>query len=197
MKPVKIITVILTLVLMLSATVQSQTTTKKSIYPQWSLAPVAGIGFPIGAFGDNFKSGLTFGLDLSNKINKEVGFYAKLGYYIFPTKIEGATDGKYLEYTAGPRYYFTSKNLKSSIFFEVGLGGYSFMQDAYTLTVDTVSTNVAEKSTTNFGINGGIGAVLNLGKSIDLLVKFKYHNVLTSDGSTSFIAPVLGIDIRF
>jgi hypothetical protein len=165
---------------------------KKRPYPQWSISPLGGIAFPVGKFGDSLKSGPTFGVDIRLKINKEVGFFTEFGYYIFTTKIDGATDGKYIEYTAGPRYYFTAKNLKSAFFLEVGLGGYSFMQDAYTLN----GVNVAEYSDTKFGINGGLGAILYLGKSVDLIMKLKYHDILTSNGSTSFVVPVIGIDIK-
>ena len=196
MRPIKFLSVVLALIFALSTVVQSQTVKKKIVYSYWSISPVAGVAFPIGGFGENFKTGPTFGLDLSYKVNREVGIYAKGGYYIFPSKIDGVSDGKYLEYTAGPRYYFMAKNLKSAFFLEVGLGGYSFMQDAYTITVNGVENAVPENSTTNFGVNAGMGATLNLGKSVDLIMKLKYHNVLTSDGSNSFIAPLLGIDIR-
>ncbi|MBK9226304.1 MAG: hypothetical protein IPL67_04405 [Ignavibacteria bacterium] len=59
------------------------------------------------------------------------------------------------------------------------------------------SAEAAEYQTTNFGLNAGIGGVLNLGRDVDLLFKAKYHNILTPDGSTSFIEPLLGVDIRF
>ncbi|HMS33714.1 MAG TPA: outer membrane beta-barrel protein [Ignavibacteria bacterium] len=196
MKTVKFLSVIMAIMFFISTSAQSQTVKKPVNYSYWSISPVAGIGFPMGAFADNFKSGLTFGVDISYKVNKEVGLYTKIGYYIFPSKIAGVSDGKFLEYTAGPRYYFMSKNLKSSLFFEVGLGGYSYMQDAYNLTVNNVETPVPENSKTNFGVNAGMGANLNLGKSVDLIIKVKYHDVFTSDGSTSFLAPLLGIDIR-
>lgn len=195
MKPVKFLTVIIALICMLSATAQSQTV-KKPVYPIWSLSPVGGIAFPVGTFGDNFKSGGTFGLDVSYRVNREVGFYTKFGYYFLPNKTAGVPDGKYIEYTAGPRYYFTSTNLKSAFFLEAGLGGYTFMQDAYTASVNGADVAVPEVSSTDFGVNAGIGAVLNLGKSVDLIFKLKYHNVLTTDGSSSFVAPVLGIDFR-
>ncbi|MBK9334662.1 MAG: outer membrane beta-barrel protein [Ignavibacteria bacterium] len=189
--------VVLALMILLSTgNVNSQTkyTTKKSTFPQWSLTGLGGVSFPVGNFGEKYKSGPTFGIDLSYKVNKEVGFYGKFGYSLFPNKaVGGAPDGKYLQYTAGPRYYFTSKNLKSSLFLEAGIGGYSFMQPAYTVN----AVPVAEYQTTNFGVNAGVGGVLNLGRDVDLLFKAKYHNILTPDGSSSFIEPVLGIDIRF
>lgn len=167
---------------------------KKSPYPQVTLSGIGGISFPVGNFGENFNSGPTFGLELSYKANREVGFYGDLGYSSYPSKTDNAApDGKYIQYTAGPRYYFTSPNLKSSIFLEAGIGGYSFMQNAY----ESNGAEIAEYSTTNFGINGGIGGNLNLGRDIDMIFKAKYHNILTSGGSQSFIEPVLGITVGF
>ncbi len=96
---------------------------KKISYPQFSLSPVGGVAFPIGDFGGFYKAGPTFGLDISYRVNREVGFYAKVGYNIFASKegsVPGITlsDTKILEATAGPRYYFTARNLKSAFFLE-------------------------------------------------------------------------------
>ncbi|MEO8209440.1 MAG: outer membrane beta-barrel protein [bacterium] len=193
MKSIKFLTAILAIIFMFNSTIFSQTKMKKPAYPQWSINPMGGISLPVGTFGDNFKTGPSFGLDVSYKINKEVGFYVEGAYNIFASKLGGAAaDGKYLEYTIGPRYYFTAKNLKSAIFLELGLGGYSFTQDSYTLD----SVMVGEYTDNKFGINAGVGAVLNLGKDIDFIIKAKYHTILTSDGSTSYISPMIGIDIR-
>ena len=46
-------------------------------------------------------------------------------------------------------------------------------------------------------MNAGFGGILNLGTNVDLLFKAKYHNILTDNGSTSFIEPVLGLDVNF
>ena len=195
-KKLTILAVLVSMILISTGTVNSQTryATKKTAYPHFSVSGLGGVSFPIGNFGEKYKTGPTFGIDLSYKVNKEVGFYGKFGYSIFPNKIlGGAPDAKYMEYTVGPRYYFTSKNLKSSLFLEAGLGGYSFTQPSYTVN----SAEAAEYQTTNFGLNAGIGGVLNLGRDVDLLFKAKYHNILTPDGSTSFIEPLLGVDIRF
>lgn len=70
MKSIKFLTATLALFLMLGTTVQSQTT-KKPVYSYWSISPVGGVAFPIGTFGDNFKTGPTFGLDVSYKIKKK------------------------------------------------------------------------------------------------------------------------------
>lgn len=58
-------------------------------------------------------------------------------------------------------------------------------------------TAYPEVSYTKFGYNAGIGAVLNLGREIDLLFKTQYNTIMTEDGSSSYITPLLGIDVRF
>lgn len=174
---------------------QTKVTRKKSPYPQFSLSPVGGVAFPIGDFGGFYKAGPHFGMDISYRVNREVGFYAKVGYNIFANK-EGSvplvtlSDTKILEATVGPRYFFTARNLRSALFLEAGAGAYSIKQQP-------TSGLLPEVSLTKFGVNAGIGAILNLSRPIDLLFKVKFHNILTEGGSTSFIAPQLGLDFRF
>jgi len=188
--------IIITFITILTSAGYSQTkysTTKKSSYPQWSASPVGGVTIPVGVFGDNFKPGANLGVDISYKVNKEVGFYGKLGYYFLTNKTQGLGDGKMMEYTVGPRYFFTAKNLKSAIFLEAGMGAYTIQYNSYTVN----QTVVPEITNTNFGYNAGIGAILNLGTDVDMLFNVKYNSVLTDGGSTSFITPMLGIDFRF
>ncbi|HMS33712.1 MAG TPA: outer membrane beta-barrel protein [Ignavibacteria bacterium] len=196
MKTLKLNILLILLIILFSSPVNSQTgytTVKKSTYPQLSLSPVGGLMFPVANLSDNFKPGGSVGLDLSYKVNKEVGFFAKFGYDFFRSQTSGVPDGRFFEYSVGPRYYFTAKNLKSSIFLEAGIGAYTFNQQGYVLE----ETAYPEVSYTKFGYNAGIGAILNLGTDIDLLFKTKYNTIMTEDGSSSFITPVLGIDVRF
>ncbi|MEP7147168.1 MAG: hypothetical protein ABI792_09190 [bacterium] len=198
MKTIKFILAVVIACLLLSSVSEAQMKMKrkKVAYPQFSLSPVAGIAFPIGDFGGFYKAGPSFGLDISYRVNREVGFYAKVGYSIFSNK-EGSvplvtlSDTKILEATVGPRYFFTSKNLKSALFLEAGGGIYSIKQQL------TTAPAVLEQSVTKFGVNAGIGGILNLSRPIDLIFKVKFHNILTEGGSTSFIVPQLGLDFRF
>ena len=195
MKTVKTYVLLLTLALLFSTTAYSQvktTVVKKSAYPQFSISPVGGVTFPVGTLGDSYKSGGNFGLDLNYKINKEVGFFGKFGYNFLRSQTAGLPDGKIMEYTAGPRYSFTSRNLKSAFFLEAGAGAYTIQQGAYMLN----NIDYPETSATNFGINAGLGAVLNLSKAVDILFKVKYHNIMSEGGSSSFMTPILGIDFR-
>lgn len=192
MKTLKRSFYLVALLVFLSSLAYSQQKYSTSKSKQWSLTPEGGVSFPVGSLSENYKAGGNFGLDLNYQANKEVGFYGKVGYYIMSSKTPGVTDGKYLEYTAGPRYTFRNKKLKSSIFLEAGLGAYTFQQNSYSYN----GVDFPENSTTDFGVNAGLGAVLNLGRDVDLLFKAKYHSIFINDGSSSFITPVLGIDVR-
>ncbi|HMQ68793.1 MAG TPA: outer membrane beta-barrel protein [Ignavibacteria bacterium] len=194
MKTLKLKTILLVVLMFTGTSGFSQTNyTKKSAYPNWSVSPVGGIVFPTGNMSENFKSGGNVGVDISYRVNKEVGFYGQGGYYFLGSKTAGVPDGKYLEYTAGPRYYFTAPNLKSSVYLEAGIGAYTFVQDAYVQN----EVEIAEVNETRFGYNAGLGAVLNLGTNVDMLFKVKYNTIQTTGGSSSFIAPVIGMDVRF
>lgn len=194
MKTLKRNALVIILIMIMTSAVFSQTSyTKKKAYPNWSLSPLGGITFPVGELSNNFDPGVSTGLDVTYRVNREVGFYGKFGYNTLGSKTTGLPDGKYLEYTVGPKYYFTSPNLKSSVYLEAGVGAYTFMQNGYMLNNQTVD----EISETNFGYNAGIGAILNLGKNVDLKFETKYTSILKEGGSNSFIAPALGVDFRF
>lgn len=174
-----------------------KTTKLKQTYV--TLSPYAGLIFPIADFGNNYKSGLNVGLDIGYRINKEVGFYGKFGYMSMGSKIEvpaGGTevpDGKFLEFSAGPRYFMTDPKLSSTLFLEGGVGAYMFSQDAYTLTGQPT---VLEQKSTKLGVNAGIGANLAVSNNIDILVKTKFHNVFSDGGSRSFITAIGGIEFK-
>jgi Outer membrane protein beta-barrel domain len=200
MKSLKLFAAVFALIFLLSSAAKSQytnQTSKKTLYPQWSVSPVGGAILPVGILSDNFKPGGTVGLDIGYKVNKEVGFYAKIGYYFLTSKITGAPIGNYLEYSFGPRYFLTKSNLKSNIFLEGGVGGYTFMQNSYINPADTVSGVVSQISDTRPGLNAGIGANLALSKVIDIVIKSKYNILFTPNGSNSFITLAGGLGINF
>lgn len=170
-----------------------QTISTKSSYPKFTLSPVAGVIFPIGELGNKYAAGFTGGLDLGIRVNKEVGIYVKTGYYSLTDNTEGAPNASYFEASAGPRYYFVKKNLKSSFFLEAGVGAYIFSQDAYTSGTETFD----RVSNTNAGVNAGPGFTLMLGKSVDLIMKAKYHLIFNDGGTRSFIAALGGVEFKF
>ena len=171
----------------------SATNTATSPYPIFTLSPLAGAIFPLSELGNNFKAGFSAGLDAGLRLNKELALYTKVGYYSLTTNTQGAPNSRYIEISAGPRYYFSSRNLKSTFFLETGVGAYIFSQDAY----DINGVSIEKKSNTNVGLNVGPGATLQLSKSMDVILKSKYHMVFNSEGTRSFIAALGGLEFKF
>lgn len=167
---------------------------KKEKFPQFSIAPSGGAIFPLTRdFRADFKPGGVVGMDIGLKLNKEVGIYGKFNYMFMSSKKTGAPIGQYMEFSAGPRYFFTHPKLKSQIYFEGGAGAYYFNQNSYVDPIDNTIT-VNQVSQTNAGISGGIGASLYLSDAVDLLAKAKYHNVFTRTGSVGFMTVNAGIE---
>ena len=164
--------------------------------PYVSITPIGGAIIPLAKLKDSFNPGGEFGLDVAYRINREVAFYGKFGYYFLSSSITGAPVGNYIEATVGPRYYFTKPNIKSAFFLEGGAGAYIFSQDSYNNPQDTTGTIISEISDTKAGVNAGAGAILQISDNIDFLVKSKYHLIFTEGGSTSFIGINAGIEFK-
>lgn len=207
MKSFRAVVLILVSIFAINFSVEAQqtpnpsTTKKKSVkkmFPHFSIAPIAGAIFPLSrSMRDEFKPGGLVGLDLGYRLNKEVALYGKFSYIFMSSKLTGAPIGQYLEFTAGPRYYFTHPKLKSAVFFEAGVGAYNFTQKSYVNPNDTNGAVIPQIRDTKAGINGGIGASLNLADPLDILAKVKYHNVFTQNGSQGFMTVNAGLEFRF
>jgi hypothetical protein len=203
LKKIKIITFLIALVFTasgLQAQISNKPTgsykVKKESFPQFSISPNAGAIFPLTRdFRSDFKPGGLFGLDMGLKVNKEVALYGKFSYMFLSSKKSGAPIGQYMEFSAGPRYYFTHPKLKSQVYFEGGAGAYYFKQNSYVNPEDQTVT-VDQVSQTNAGINGGIGASLYLGKVVNILAKAKYHNIFTRTGSVGFMTVNAGLEFN-
>ncbi len=171
-----------------------KTKIKKQNFPQFSIAPSGGAIFPLTRdFRADFKPGGVVGMDIGLKLNKEVGIYGKFNYMFMSSKKTGAPIGQYMEFSAGPRYFFTHPKLKSQVYFEGGAGAYYFNQNSYVDPIDNTVT-VSQVSQTNAGINGGVGASLFLSDAVSILAKAKYHNVFTRTGSVGFMTVNAGLE---
>ncbi|MEO8512472.1 MAG: outer membrane beta-barrel protein [Ignavibacteria bacterium] len=197
-----IFTLVLALVLTFTSNAQisnkpvTKSTVKKQSYPEFTIAPSGGAIFPLSrAFRNDFKPGGMAGLDMGLKLNKEVAIYGKFSYMFMASKKTGAPIGQYMEFSAGPRYYFTHPKLKSQVYFEGGAGAYYFKQNSYVNPEDQTST-IDQVSKTNAGINGGIGASLYLTDALSILAKTKYHNVFTQTGSVGFMTINAGLEFK-
>ncbi len=196
MKKLVSLTFAIAVMLFMSSNVYSQTKTKS--YGYWELSPMGGVIFPVGKFSENFDISGRTGLDLGYRINREVALYGNVSYNFLSSKTQEGPTASYLSYTVGPRYYFTNPKLKSTIFLESGVGGYTFTQDEYSTTVEGVTTNFPEEGETRFGINAGVGGDIYMSDNVSLMLKAKYHLIMSGgDNARSFIGTDAGVNIRF
>ena len=173
---------------------------KKSSYGYWELTPSGGLIFPVGDFSNNFEISANTGADITYRVNREVGIYGNITYNMLSSKTTDGPSASYLSYTVGPRYYFTNPKLKSTLFMEAGVGGYTFTQDAYQQTVEGITTNFPEQGDTRVGFNAGVGGDVFLNDNLSIMLKAKYHTILGSgdDNTTrSYIGTDAGLNIRF
>lgn len=178
-----------------TTTTTTKTKVKKQNFPEFSIAPTGGAIFPLTReFRSEFKPGGLAGLDIALKLNKEVGIYSKFTYMFMSSKKTGAPIGQYMEFSAGPRYYFMHPKLKSQIYFEGGAGAYHFSQNSYTDPADVNAAEISQVSRTQAGINGGIGATLFLTDAVKIVAKGKYHNIFTQTGSVGFMTVNAGLE---
>ncbi|HLT24892.1 MAG TPA: hypothetical protein VK004_07190 [Ignavibacteria bacterium] len=169
----------------------------KKSYGYWEITPMGGVLFPVTSMSENFEISARAGLDITYRVNREVGIYGNFAYNMLTSKASTTPNASYLSYTVGPRYYFTNPKLKSTLFLEAGVGGYTFTQDAYTTTdPQGVNTNFPAAGDTRFGFNAGIGGDVYLSDNVSLMLKTKY-NVILGDNTNSFIGVDGGVNIRF
>ena len=102
----------------------------KAKFPIFTLSPMAGGIFPVSELGNTYQAGFSGALDGAVRLNREVGIFSNIGYYSMTNNTQTAPNSNYFEISAGPRYYFTKSNLKSTFFIETGVGAYIFSQDA-------------------------------------------------------------------
>lgn len=162
-------------------------------FPIFTLSPMAGGIFPVSEFGNTYQAGFSGALDGAIRLNKELGIYSNIGYYSLSSSVPNAPHSEYFEISAGPRYYFTKSNLKSTFFIESGLGAYFFSQDAYGEGAEYVD----RQSSANLGFNIGPGFTMQASKSVDLILKTKYQMVFLDGGTRSFITGLGGIEFKF
>ena len=98
------------------------TKTAGDVYPVVSIAPpIGGVQFPIGGLNDSYSASFNAGLDIGLKINRETSFYLNGTYFDMPRSVKGTGgDASYIAITAGPRYIFTSRDIKAQFFLEAG-----------------------------------------------------------------------------
>lgn len=178
---------------------QAQTVKKSMVgeYPAFSIGLIGGAQFPVGDFGTTYKSSFNAGIDFNLKVNKETSFFLNATYFDMPRKSDAplGPDANLISITAGPRYVFSSANVKAKFFLEAGVGAYIMNTKEYT-TLTTPAVLLQSETKANVGANVGPGVVLPLSDSMDLMMKSKLHYIFTTGGSSSFISAQLGLSFK-
>jgi hypothetical protein len=195
----KLVLLLITIALITSNVTQAQTVKKTmvAVYPAISLAIVGGAQFPVGDLGTIYKSSWNAGLDINLKLNKETSLFLNASFFDMPRKPDAplGPDASIIAITAGPRYVFSSANVKAKFFLEAGVGAYIMNVKDYTTTTAPIVMTVGT-SKVNMGANVGPGAILPLSDSMDLMIKSKLHYIFTEGGSSSFISAQIGLDFK-
>lgn len=180
---------------MTTTTTQRTTTKRLPTSNYFTLTPYIGAFVPLFFYADKperFSGAGNFSVDLTYRINREVGFYIDAGVNYIDNQRANAFS---FEGTAGPRYYFDSKS-KSKFFVEIGGGVHS-------ITIgENALNNFQSETYTDLMVTGGIGAQLYLTQTVKLVGKSRYHQVFAtksrfvSDGPANYISYNLGLEFR-
>jgi hypothetical protein len=156
----------------------------------FSLGVNGGVMVPMGDFGDAYKVSPAIGLEAVYQITPEIDIVANAVYNILSSKYTYTnTTIYYIEGTAAARYNFVKD--KGVFFGEAGIGMYDF-STKYTLLGTEYSS-----SSSDFGINLGVGGKYPIDKNLDLIGKIRFHNIFTKGTSTNYISLGAGINYNF
>ena len=185
----KLMFVFIMFALFITSITEAQTT--KINYPVFSISPVVGVTFPLNQLNNNYSASWNAGVDFNLKVNRETSFWLFAGYNDLPIKSSYVgPSANIIQIVAGPRYIFTSQQIKAQIFIEGGLGVYIFNVKDWTFE----GVNIPSTSKANFGINIGPGAQIPLGGTVSLIMKAKIHDMFMEGGSQTMITAVMGVD---
>ncbi|MCX6163007.1 MAG: hypothetical protein NTV87_16940 [Ignavibacteriae bacterium] len=195
---------VLMMVVLLTGVSQAQTTKKSGVkYPSFSVTPLIGVQFPLGNINNIYSPSWNAGVDLNLRLNRETAFYLGASYLAMPRKTDylpAGPDASYIIIQAGPRYMFGGPQVKAMFFIEGGICAYIFSEKEYTVAgtiPGAASTVIPSKSSTNFGVNAGIGVLLPLGSAVDFVVKTKLHYVMGNGTSNTFLVANAGLNFMF
>jgi hypothetical protein len=162
-------------------------------YDFFQLSVSGGFIQPISYMYELYNPSGNVGLDFAYRINQEVAvnLEGRLNFMGLQDSIGPGTN--YLEITVGPRYYFISKYVRSTFFFEAATGPYFKMQGSYIKDSLSIPSNTVVK----LGANVGLGGELALTDNIYFTLKGKYHSIFGEKGTESYFSGDGGITFRF
>jgi hypothetical protein len=147
----------------------------------------AGVGIPMGTFGDGFNLGIGGGGNFKYLLSDNFALGASVSYYTFgskstnvgPIKIE-APALNLIPIHANAEYYFGDGSTKPFIGADLGVTMRS-------------SSAAGSKSQSNFSFAPILGIKFGLGESVDLFGNAKYNLITGELASTSYIGINFGL----
>ncbi|OFY13101.1 MAG: hypothetical protein A2X11_13115 [Bacteroidetes bacterium GWE2_42_24] len=158
----------------------------------------AGLGLPMGDFGDSYKMGFGGSVEGKYFLNENIAVGATFGYYSFTGKdelltalslgTESSADAKFtiMPILATVDYYFATEGFKPYV--GAGVGLYSWKSK-----VTIPNYGDYEVTGSDFGVAPTVGFCYGLSEKIDLNVNAKYNMIFTEGSSTTYLGVNVGI----
>lgn len=186
MKKLLVLGVTLALVVFLAAGLSA--TERKGMFG----ADLGGVlTLPMGDFGQLYKMGWRAGANVGYFVTDQIQVGATGAYS--QNKIDDTTgvgDAKLniLQFGAFGKYMFKMQNPTIAPYLKTGLGFYN--------SKESVSGGPSV-STTDMGINGGVGASFAVSPTASVFVEGAYHNIFANGGSINYLAANAGLSLMF
>ena len=161
---------------------------------KFELGVNGGLTMPTGNLGDAFNVSFNAGAEGVMLIDGTNAAYLDLSYnHLSPKGVVSSNESYSItEISGGYRRNLTTFGAvgNNKLFLDLGAGMYS-TKYAYTAG----NGNTLSVSSSDFGINFGLGASFPLGSSSDILTRLKFHNIFTDGSNTNYF--ILGVGINF
>jgi outer membrane protein W len=146
---------------------------------------------PMGDFGDAFKMGWRAGANVGYFVTDQIQVGATGAYS--QNKVDDTTgvgDAKLniWQFGAFGKYHFKMQNPTLAPYVRAGLGFYNGK---------TSVSGGSSASSTDLGINGGLGVAFAVSPTASVFVEGAYHNIFTDVSSTNYIAANAGLSLMF
>jgi len=187
MKKLLILGVALALMAVLAAGVSA--TERKGMFG----ADLGGVlTLPMGDFGNAFKMGWRAGANAGYFVTDQIQVGATGAYS--QNSVNDTTlapvNSKFniLQFGAFGKYMFKMQNDRIAPYLKTGVGFYNSKVS---------SSGPGSGSSTDLGINGGVGVGFAVSPTASVFVEGAYHNIFTSGSSTNYIATNAGLSLMF
>ncbi|MCI0596447.1 MAG: porin family protein [candidate division Zixibacteria bacterium] len=186
MKKLLVLGVTLALVAFLAASLSA--TERKGMFG----ADLGGVlTLPMGDFGDAFKMGWRAGANVGYFVTDQIQIGGTGAYS--QNKVDDTTgvgDAKFniWQFGAFGKYMFKMQNPTIAPYVRAGLSMYSGKVSV---------SGSSSASSTDFGINGGLGVSFAVSPTASVFVEGAYHNIFTDVTSTNYLAANAGLSLMF